>query len=1047
VGYRTALAALVLGARCQAQSTQGLIGGTVVDSVTGRPVPAAITCLRERDVVTVNADAHGRFAVAQLSPGVYRMTVDGGPGYQPQMLDEIELPVAGRLDFRFRLRPLADVWESGQYRSVFLPGSGALVRYFGPDRDFTRAGSFDATGGVRGTVEPSLSQVISRQELLAYPLQGRDTYAFLALIAGVASDASAARGLGLSSQGQRPSSTNFLLDGVEHNHELLTGPLAAPAPEQVEEYRLSANGFSAQFGRTAGILANAVTRAASTDGWHGMVYAYAKHDLLNANGFRQQPADLPWMPLARVPHKEVQPGFQMGGPLRGWLVSAGFERLRFGSRLDPRRYDLPGQDLIASLPAATRALFAGLDAPRGQLGVRALSPPATLRRGLGSLRLDRALAGGRDRLLLRLTHSASDRPDLFWSPYPDSTSGLSLDASGAAVVHQVRLARAAFETAAAATADTIRFQRAQPGVAYLLADSNSLGGAVMPGSTLPYGYRNGGGGWQISHTASLVRGPHVAKAGGGVFARAVDTRLDFFPAGLLFLNRDGLIRGEPLTVGLGVDRAALPAIRPPDPRRRYRHAQGYVFAEDSLRLASRVVLTAGLRGDRFGAPSLSSGGPDLRVVPGAGGTLRDRVAGARMSTLAGGKLYDAGDWQWAPRLGVSAAVSPRLTLRASYGGYFDRPFDNLWQTARNNSYAFVSANPESPLRIDLANALPGVLTILGRSRLQLSPDVPAVTMFDTVLRAPRVHAYFAGARLELASWAMEMDYLGSRANTLIATDSVNRECAILTTTTCAPLSALLPRVDLRANQGWSRYDALALRAGRRNLRISYTLARARDVQSDPLGASFFNFNPFAGLTTRFARFPVEFDPASNRGPADFDQRHNLTVLGQAERRGWRLAAVFAARSGFPFTVLAPAQGVTNLVDQRANRVGSGFRRNEPAAGGKLLLDAGAFAPPAPGQLGDSGRNAFTAPGFFNLDLGLARAVRVRGLGEAGKATVWVDAFNVLNHANLGAPQAFLGSPDFGQARYGRRGVESGFPALTPFVEAGRQLQILLRVEF
>ncbi len=54
---------------------------------------------------------------------------------------------------------------------------------------------------------------------------------------GVTSDAGTARGLGLSINGTRPTSSNFMLDGVENNNYLITGPLTPIAPEAMQEYR------------------------------------------------------------------------------------------------------------------------------------------------------------------------------------------------------------------------------------------------------------------------------------------------------------------------------------------------------------------------------------------------------------------------------------------------------------------------------------------------------------------------------------------------------------------------------------------------------------------------------------------------------------------------------------------------------------------------------------------------------------------------------------------------------------------------------------------
>src|SRR5262249_32018918 len=157
---------------------------------------------------------------------------------------ELELRVASRIDLDFRLRPLSDVWEAGQYNSVFLPGTKTIVNFFGPDVDPSRSGSFEAQKGREGELESTASQVIASGQINNLPLAGRHVYTMLITLPGVTSDAATARGLGLSINGTRPSSSNFLLDGVENNNYLITGPLTTVAPEAIQEYRVSINNFS-----------------------------------------------------------------------------------------------------------------------------------------------------------------------------------------------------------------------------------------------------------------------------------------------------------------------------------------------------------------------------------------------------------------------------------------------------------------------------------------------------------------------------------------------------------------------------------------------------------------------------------------------------------------------------------------------------------------------------------------------------------------------------------------------------------------------------------
>src|SRR5690349_15434215 len=98
---------------CRSQSTQGLISGRVVDSLSGASVPAAKVVCANSDFNAsriVAADGSGFFVIPLLSPGTYRIRVEA-PGYQALELNELELPVGGELRIPLQLRQLSDVWE------------------------------------------------------------------------------------------------------------------------------------------------------------------------------------------------------------------------------------------------------------------------------------------------------------------------------------------------------------------------------------------------------------------------------------------------------------------------------------------------------------------------------------------------------------------------------------------------------------------------------------------------------------------------------------------------------------------------------------------------------------------------------------------------------------------------------------------------------------------------------------------------------------------------------------------------------------------------
>src|SRR5260370_8246810 len=100
------------------------------------------------------------------------------------------------------------------------------------------------------------------------------------------------------------------------------------------------------------------------------------------------------------------------------------------------------------------------------------------------------------------------------------------------------------------------------------------------------------------------------------------------------------------------------------------------------------------------------------------------------------------------------------------------------------------------------------------------------------------------------------------------------------------------------------------------------------------------------------------------------------------------------------------------------------------------------------MLGNAGRNAFGGPGFYNVDLSIGRSFGLRWLGEGGRLAFRADAFNVLNHANLGNPFSLLTDspePNFGVATFARQGRPSRFPAVSPLNETPRKIQLIIKL--
>ena len=351
---------------------------------------------------------------------------------------------------------------------------------------------------------------------------------------------------------------------------------------------------------------------------------------------------------------------------------------------------------------------------------------------------------------------------------------------------------------------------------------------------------------------------------------------------------------------------------------------------------------------------------------------------------------------FAPRLGVAwmATGDGRTVVRGGYGVYYDQGFNNI---SGNISNSARSSN------VTVLN--PGFPDPYAGGTIAATK--PSVTVAASHIDTPSSRTFSAGARREVApGLAVSVDAVRTLGYNLFNAIDIN-----------APLpGGVRPNADyLRIVQyettgrSWTNALLVALerRTGRGPLfNVSYTLSKAERNVED------FGFVP-----------QDSYNRAAERALSNNDRRHQLvTSVVWMLPFGFQAAGLLQARSGLPWNVTT---GSDNNGDQSVNdRPDLAVPDGDPA-------DRATYGSAFTGRVGNLGRNSAEGPGFVQVDLRLSKFVRVKRYTFEG----FVEAFNLLNRANLGIPNGTLTSSAFGR------------PTALAFNATPRQLELGFRFNF
>jgi len=282
-------ALLLLGAttgRAQSGGATGTIVGTVVDS-TGAVIVGAQVSISEADTnVTkkTTTSAAGSYTVPSLKPGTYRVAAVAA-GFETTTVLKVELIVGSELRVDLKLTP-------GSAQQTVSVNAQAV--------------SLD-------TENAAIGQVVTGEEIVDLPLNGRNFTQLLLLNSGAVSSSGeqgslrANEGGSLTIQGSRPTSNQYFLDGININDTYYQTPAVVPSIDILQEFQEQTKGYSAAYGGGANQL-NISTRSGANQ-VHGTAYDFFRNDALDAKGYFT-PAGAKNPPL-----RQNQFGYVLSGPI------------------------------------------------------------------------------------------------------------------------------------------------------------------------------------------------------------------------------------------------------------------------------------------------------------------------------------------------------------------------------------------------------------------------------------------------------------------------------------------------------------------------------------------------------------------------------------------------------------------------------------------------------------------------------------------------------------------------------------------------------------
>ena len=1049
--WSTAVVFLIISAfprPAATQTTTATLLGVVRDA-SGAIVPQ--TQVTARNVSTsftrsATADETGTYLIPNLPVGQYSVTAEK-VGFRRFIRDGITLTVNqnARLDIDL------SVGEVSETINVTAQLAGVDTR------------------------SSTLGEVVDQIRIQELPLNGRNAMALARVVPGVISVSAPTvvtngrNGPDLTVAGGRDTQNEFRFDGTSHQNLTHNSGLNFPSPDALQEFNVLTSSYSAEYGRNAGAVILAVTRA-GTNEFHGAVWEFFRNKALNARNF---------FSIDKPDLKQNQFGFTFGGPavrnrtfFFGSYQGTRIRETRLYATARPPSTAERSGDFSASSrkprDPLTNQLF-----PNSQI-------PSTRFDGVAVKLLERYVPApntpdGRwvalvsrptdnDQYLWRVDHnfSSANTANLRFfrdksyvvtqagniSPYSPNREELKVDNWALRDTH----------TFSPSLLNELHIGVNRVDTRVLSLDSTQLSdlGAILPGVTPPQlsqitvdgffnmdaglNYGEHGNIYQLGDNVSWLRGKHSVKFGGEYQRTEMINRAS--TATNAFFRFDGSITDNAFADFLVGKPRSIDQASPYD--RVVKGYNWYLFLQDDYRISSRVTLNLGLRYELFRPyhhvhdwTNTYREGQQSKVTPGApAGMVFPGDPGISRGLLPVDKN------NFAPRAGI--AWDPwghgKLSVRAAYGLFYEDFRSDIW--------TYPAVNQPFVIREFINN--PFSLTDPYRGRISPFPYVytPAGAKFSfpmglftvpaPVLTQPYVHQMsFSIERALPGEMVVKAGYVGKLAHNLLRMVQKNPAVYIPGRSTTANTDTrriLLPGTytsyrEVATNSN-AAYHSLQLSVNRRfrngfTFLTAYTMGKLLDYYSAQN----------LGITPQ-----DPYNHSADRARSDEDRTHVFATsfvyeipvwkqqtgfLGKS-LGGWSVSGIISIASGLPVWIRSDRDySLTGVGFDRPDLVGNPVRSHSSRDDMiQQFFNTSAFVPNQPGQYGNAGRNLLSAPAQSTTDLAITKSFVISE--RLGRLQFRTEFFNALNQVSLSQPEARLANQNFGRIQ------SAGSPRIVQF---------------